>query len=632
MLARLAHRATQAALWLDGPIALGWRGEPGVADRPATGWPGRPPAAGPVLAADARLDNRGELVRELCPARPAASDPELMLAAYARWGETCPARLLGDFSLAFWDPERHRLVCARDRIGVKPFYYFASDRLFAFASEIQSLLSLPEVPRRLNETRIIDYLIPCFEDKVATFYEGILRLPPGHVLVVEGGKIRLHAYWLLDPTRQLRLGSDEEYADAFRELFTEAVRCRTRGSARVGALLSGGLDSSAIACTATRLLAAEDRGPLPTFSVVFDRVPQCDERCFIGQVLEQGGFAPSFVAGDGRGPLDGLEMMLEDEPFYTPNLFLHWAMYNAARSRGIGILLDGFDGDIVVSHGLPALAEHLRGGRWGRLARESAALSDILGRPVWSILRAYALPALCPQPIRVLRRQLRAGGWQRELQRLLSPGFRKRVDVAGRVRLLHGLCPSPPRNCREKHHADLSQGLLSFALEVVDRAAAALGVVPRYPFFDSRLVEFCLALPSDQKLDGGWTRAVLRRSMSGILPRGIQWRRGKSDLFPNFRHVLGTFERQQVQQLLTQDPGPLGAYLDRAALRRIHERYCASNEPVATLNLWKVFTLGLWLKRFCDYREGGLKPSRRLAGSSPAMPDRSFKSFTEVTI
>ena len=177
-----------------------------------------------ALTADARIDNRPELLRTLRLGDSDVPDSELILAAYEKWGEDLAAHLVGDFAFALWDGHARKLVCARDVMGIKPFYYYAGGEVFAFASEIKGLLAHPEVPRRLNETKVVDYLAPVFEDLEQTFYEGIYRLPPAQVLVVEEGRIRRRTYWELDASRELRLGSDEAYVEAFREVFTEALR------------------------------------------------------------------------------------------------------------------------------------------------------------------------------------------------------------------------------------------------------------------------------------------------------------------------------------------------------------------------------------------------------------------------
>ena len=187
----LAHRGPDgAAVWCEGSAGLGHRMLHTTPESLHEELPLVSAYGDLALTADARIDNRGELLSALRIDRPheEVCDSELIIEAYKKWGERCPERLLGDFAFAIWDGRNRRLFCARDHMGVKPFYYYRSYRLFAFASEIKALLCLPDVPHKLNEVQIADYLLDnYYEDKAVTFYEGILRLPPAHVTSVSHG-------------------------------------------------------------------------------------------------------------------------------------------------------------------------------------------------------------------------------------------------------------------------------------------------------------------------------------------------------------------------------------------------------------------------------------------------------------
>src|SRR3989454_383913 len=431
MTARLAHGGPDGTgAWREGPVALGH----GMLHTTPESLREQQPLVGTrgdlVLVADARIDNRAELC-SLLPAPSDATDAELILAAYERWGEHCPEHLLGDFAFAIWDARRQIVFCTRDHFGVKPFYYHhRPGRLFAFASEIKGLLVLSEVPRRLNETRVADYLVPLLEDKEITFYEEIVRLPPAHRMVVTREGVRIEQYWALDPEREIRMKSDAEYAAAFREIFTEAVRCRLRSAFPVGSMLSGGLDSSSIVCVARKLLAENGGGRLHTFSAIFPDVPECDERGYIDAVVAGGGVEPHYVRGDRLNPFADLDQVFhhEDEPFFAPNLFLHWGLYSAGEQEGVRVLLDGIDGDTTVSHGVSYLAELARSGRLITLAREVTGLSRRFNRSPWAFLRARVVQPFVPEPIR--------RGWQILLRRgpsnshatgIVNPAFAKRM-------------------------------------------------------------------------------------------------------------------------------------------------------------------------------------------------------------
>lgn len=604
MVESIGHRGPDGSgVWCEGAVGLGhrmlWTTPESLQER----LPLVDQRRDLAITADARIDNRGELMAALGlegSNRAAMSDSELILRAYEEWGERCPERLLGDFAFVIWDGRRQVVFCARDHFGVKPFYYYCSPHAFVFASEIKALLCLQEVPRRLNETRVADYLVPMLEDKTITFYQDILRLLPAHIMIVDRDGIHLRPYWALDPSRELRPGSDAEYADAFRELFTDAVRCRLRSAFPVGSMLSGGLDSSSIVCVARNLLAGNGAGPLHTFSAVFDDVPECDERPYIHAVLAEGGLVAHYVCGDQLGPLTDLDRVLyhEDEPFYAPNLFLHWGLYSAARQHAVRVLLDGLDGDTSVSHGLGLLPELAAAGRWKTLAAEVIGLSKRFNRSPWSILSHHAIKPLVPIVFQQAWCALCGGSRaKRAFSAFLSPAFALRIGFKRRFEILRGPRIRHVRTSKEGHYRGLTAGLIPYALEVADRAAAGFGIEARYPFFDRRLVEFCLALPPEQKIRRGWTRLVLRTAMAGILPAEVQWRGGKSDLSPNFIRGLLSFHREILDRVMTEDTGLLGEFVNIEHVCEASRRYLSQRSEEDALTIWKVATLAWWLRR-----------------------------------
>lgn len=564
-----------------------------------------------VLAADARIDNRDELIARLnlSGSREVITDSDLILAAWDRWGENCPEHLIGDFSFAIWDRHQEKLFCARDSAGIRCLYYYQSRDTFAFASEIKALTALPFVPCALNELRVADYLVNLYEDRSITFYKDIFRLPPASTLVVSRGQLAVRTYWKLDPRREIRLRDDREYADAFREQFTEAVRCRVRSSSPIGSAVSGGLDSSAIACTARNIMLERDaNAALHTFSLIFpESHPQdlraIDERPWIDKVLEAGNVTPHFVRGDKLNPLQDARLIHYhlDEANFAPNLYLHWNMYGSAREHGVRVFLDGLDGDTTVSHGFEYLEELARGFRWGRLYREGSLLATNLfkGSNPRRVLWRYCFRDMAPSWMvgtwRLLHgrfREVRSNGT------LAHPEFTKRMALRKRVGELTK--SQRPRTAREYHARVLNLSLYAHALEMADKATAAFGIEARYPFFDRRLIEFCLALPPDQKLAGGWNRSVFRRAMEGILPPGIQWRTSKGNLSPNFHRNLIDLNSDTLDAIASQNDGAFSQYVNTAAMRTALSEYKAAPLEAGmrhSIRLFVAANLAIWLEQ-----------------------------------
>jgi asparagine synthase (glutamine-hydrolysing) len=595
-----------AGFWHDGSVGLGNRSLRTTPESFHETQPVVHAAAGLVLTADARIDNRAELISVLGLGRSPGheiGDGALILGAYERWGEACPEKLVGDFAFVVWDGRRRTLFCARDPMGVRPLCYYQSADVFAFASDVKTLLCLGQVPRRINEVRIADHFVPTFEDAGITFYQDVYRLPAAHVISVRCGHSSTRRYWSLDPRREIRLRSDAEYAEAFRDHFTEAVRCRVRSAGPVAALLSGGLDSSAIVCTGRDLLAP--RGSrLKTFSAIFPSLreadPRIDERAYIASVVAQGGVEPHYVRADHCSPLS--EFLWDgDEAIPAPNLYMDHALFDAVQREGTRVVLSGWDGDSTVSHGLGYLAELTRTGRWWTLRREAHALSRRL-----SNRRATPRRIVWQFGVRPLAPDFVVRGWRAVRGRTaddvigpIDPAFARRIGLQERLRWLSRGESGLTFSARLDHWRGLESGLLVYGLELLDKAAARSSLEPRYPFCDRRLVEFCLALPGEQKLRDGWSRAVMRRALQGALPPEVRTRAGKGNLSANFKRRFLDDVRAKAESVMTGEDELTRAYVDVAALRGAYQRYAA--EPLGrdrdALTVFLGVTLALWFRQ-----------------------------------
>jgi len=342
------------------------------------------------IAGEVRLDNREELFRALDvppEERARLTDLKLILRAYDRWGEACPERLLGDFAFAIHDENTGRAFGARDHLGVKPFYYRASRVGLAFATRASAIPDADGQRLELDERRVADVCVGELEcgDLTSTFYLGVHRLPPGYKLTFDEGRASVGRYWAPDPFREIRLKDDAEYVEAFREVFTEAVRCRMSGP--TASMLSGGLDSSAIVGFARNILQSAGGPALTTLSGVTDE-PACKESPFIRSVMELPGLDPIAIRPHEVDSFcDDIESFIAtmEEPF-DDTMILPLVMYAAGKRRGFGAVLDGVDGDVVASLEPEILARFLRAGAVGRAIREARGFARFYQGvyPPWS--------------------------------------------------------------------------------------------------------------------------------------------------------------------------------------------------------------------------------------------------------
>jgi asparagine synthase (glutamine-hydrolysing) len=649
MLQVLQHRGSDASgLWVDGSMGLGHRMLWTTPESMNEQLPAVDESNAYVITADLRLDNREALyeILEICD-RPISTltDTDFIVAAYQRWGDNCPQYLLGDFAFAIYDRVQQKLFCARDHMGVKPFYYYHSPSLFAFASEIKGVLTVPEIPQAINEQRIGDFLNANLSDPASTTYEQIWRLPPAHALsVTMATGLKLWSYWAPDPHYQLELESDEAYAAEFRRIFVEAVRCRLRSAFPIGAQLSGGLDSSSIVCSAYQLLQESGSNErLHTFSNIFDQVPESDEREYIQIVLQGKDINAHFQQGDQKGLLSDTATLFQylDEPILGNGAFL-WESTCEAAKAGVRILFNGFDGDTTVSHGITRLTELADQAHWPQFLQEAQALADKIDNPELPphvIMRIYAKPILIKwrqqrqylellQAIHQLAPCFKTSRVSMVNQYLLRP-LKYRIKSSIKYlwqQLLPAKQPAhPPQGSifnpfmqtsfanriqgrssalldevwteRAAHYQCLVAGGRSVPLEISDLISSAWEVEPRYPFMDKRLVEFCLALPSEQKLRQGWSRWILRNGMVDILPPQIQWREKKTTPAAAVDYVFEKFDAPTIEALIQYPHPSLHKYLSLPSIStgflRLKSR--ESMQEKHQNQLWFAITLMLWL-------------------------------------
>ncbi len=574
-LAALARRGPAGRRsWCRGPIALACAQSRTTPQSVHETLPLADRAHGLTLVHDARLDNREELRAQLGPLTHEigeVSDGELILAAWRRWGGACPEHLLGDFAFAIWDENGRALFLARDQIGIRTLFWFASAQVVAFASEIKALIALPGVPRRLDPERVADYLVGIAPDRGATFHAGVRRLLAGEsVLAGEGGANRRRYHELALP-EATHAGTVEEVAAGFREVFTTAVRDRLRAARPVAAMLSGGLDSSAIVCTAREIARAGGALPLPTISYVFSQTPVCDETQFIRSVVDQGGLDPAFFDGDASSPLDGVDALLAtlDEPFDGAHLPYRRAIGALAARSGIGVLLEGSCGDAVTSDGLFLLAELARHGRLLRLSREIGGLARTQRIPPRVLLRRYVIEPNLPSFLRRLRRASLRRTARFQTPHFASSSLAARVGLDARFEAYWHSQP-PPRDERAHHLREVLDHLPGSTFELTYAAEA---VEPRYPYLDRRVIDYCLAVPAEHQVESGMTRMLMRRAFAGVLPAAVAARKSKANPSASLMRRFFAVDRELIEEALARPAtAPECRHVDIQALRAAYRR------------------------------------------------------------
>lgn len=624
-----AHTTDGGGMWLQGCVGLGqglicFTPEDRLERQPLISRDGQR-----MLVCTARLDNRPELMRDLDISPIHARelpDSVFILRAYETWGEACVSHLVGAFVFAVWNAHTQSLLIARSPMGERVLFYHRTPQTFAFATMPKGLLALPFVSRELNEERLADFLVRHDRDSSATFYRTISQLPPGHLLTVGHEEVKVRCYWQLDLNREIRFPRDDDYVEAFNELFERVVGDHLRSTTPVGVFMSGGLDSTSIAATAARLLQAQGKRlaaftevPRASFDGPFFVDRYADETPFVEAVAQlHENLDLNLVRTDGLIFLHDLDRLFAyaEVPFPNTSNRVWWeAILQRASSQGIRVMLTGMQGNLTMSwDGSGLLVQLLRQGRLGRALHEAQALAS--SGEARSALRALVGQGVMPQlPIPLWAAIQRLRGKLKESPddpwHAYSP-IHPDLVAAQKLEAQDMDINSPYLS---RFRAD-TRRLRYHVATTVDIGSdldtgyqAMFGIETRSPTADVRLLEFCLALPEEQYLRDGQPRWLIRRAMADRLPpkvlenrkRGLQaadWYERLSAARETLQAELAGLERSELARRV----------LDLPRLRRLFEQWPRDgwDELQTYIDYCRVLESGLMAGRFlCWFERGG---------------------------
>ncbi len=520
-----------------------------------------------VLCADVRLDNRSEIGRRLGLPPPeigALSDTAILFRALMRWEEEAVDRLRGDFSFAYWNGQKRRLLLARDFLGQRPLHYHHRENgFFSFASMPKGLHAVPEIDRAPDMRGVADFVALMPEDGENTFFEGIKKVAPGQFLVVTATGLQRHRYWQ-PPSQPVLFKKTGDYVEGVRSKLDLAVAARLRGTRdKVATHLSGGLDSGAVTATAATLAAMREHKIVAFTSAPREHFESQPGASILDETTLAAATAARYpnvehvvIRAGSTSPLEVLAGGFDryERPVLNPvNLVWLEAIYAAAQTSGTNILLTGARGNAGFSYsGMPLLSKLLRSGQIARLAQESRslhrdgmrlgtlaaqALGPFLPGPIWKLLQRLrgrygeitGYTALRAEAVHELKiaEMARAAG--------MDLSFRPVSDsMAARLWLLKGV-----------DYGNYNKGALG-----------GWGVDTRDPTADRDLIEFCLAIPDEHNLVNGVTRFIARRAMADRMADAAlrETRKGyqAADWYEGLAAVRDTLQQEVASILASQ--------------------------------------------------------------------------------
>jgi asparagine synthase (glutamine-hydrolysing) len=585
--------------WIDGHVGFGHTllktsNEPGDKSQPLS-------LDGHVwIVADARVDGQHDLVARLTAAGQqvpgGATDAELILRAYHAWGEGCVNHLLGDFAFGIWDRPRQRLFCARDHMGVKPFYYAKVGSLIIFSNTLDALRQHPAITDRLNDLAIADFLLfDMNQDPATTSFADIQRLPAAHLLQCDREAVSVRRYWTLSVMEPVHFKQDTEYLECFQELLDEAVKARLHANG-AGILMSGGLDSPTVAATAKRLLTKSGNAAgLFAQTLVLDELIPDDERHYAGLAAAALGIPIGFRTTNDCQLFDRADKVEHRSPAPEhsawPDRTTDLLRQIATKSR---IALTGNGGDPGLSSRITAHFHHLLHRKQFVRAVYDAVrylcaerrFSRLYLRARWRLLfRSENL--FCSYP-----------DWLNEdLERQF--GLRDRWTVY-RV---------PDRRAARRREssvdafrpeASVVMSHLSWqgSFEGLDPGVTRVPVEVRHPFFDLRVVTFLLGLP---RLPWCGDKELLRQLARGVLPEAVRLR-PKSPLRAD--PTVALLQKPESAWVDRFEPVPeIERYIRRSRIPAVHME---KRPGAAWVNL-RPLSLNYWLRGRHEQRVSSAK-------------------------
>jgi asparagine synthase (glutamine-hydrolysing) len=535
------------------------------------------PERGTTIAFNGMIYNFAELREELIRegvAFASRCDTEVILKAYGRWGDDCVRRLRGMFAFAIWDARENRLLLGRDPLGIKPLYYAEQDKRMLFASEVKALLASGLVERKLSSAGIASYLSFGAVTEPLTAIDGVLSLPAGHRAVYANGRLAVERYWTPETEPALQVSGAEAVAE-LRHRLDESLRLHLVSDAPLGVFLSGGVDSSILAC-----LAARETSRLRTISVVFEQSELSEDR-WIDAVTDQIGsehLRVSLTPEDLLAWSDEAFRAMDQPSFDAINTYV---VSRAASESGLKVALSGLGADELFDgygHGRRVVALE-------RMAR--------VPRPVRSFLAGAA-----PLVWRGQRREkavefLRAerNGWSSYelLRRLFLPHEVSGLSRAATNGATHQRLDRSRDLYAQLSVLELTGYMKNVLLRDTDAVSMANSLEVRVPFLDQPLVEWVLRLPPELKRGKG--KALLLAATKDVLPPEILTRPKMGFVLP-LADWLREDWHSEVERALTDLSGELREQLDADAVARIWRSFEETGQN--WLRPWSLYALRRW--------------------------------------
>ncbi len=522
------------------------------------------------------------------------TDTEAILHAYEEWGVECVTKLNGMFGFAIWDGRKDRLFVARDRVGIKPMYYYVDENQFVFGSELKSLVQLDSVPREIEPKALDTFLTFEYIPSPYSIFKNIFKLPPGHWMLYENGETKIRQYWQL--TYQRSNASTTELERRLEELLEDAVNIRLMSDVPLGAFLSGGLDSSSIVAMMTR----HQKDPVKSFSIGFDEATY-NELPYARAIAEKfkTEHFEEIITPDAASLTEKILWML-DEPFGDFSVFPTYLVSEMAR-KNVTVVLSGDGGDEL----LAGYDTYIAQGVARRYAKLPVFLRKGAIEPIVNALpptdkkkgfinksKRFIEGARLPDPLQHVRWMIFLQRAEKEL--LYSSDFSRSLNGYNSHGFIQEyfsqVTSTDPLDQME--YVDIKSYLVDDILVKVDRMSMANSLEARVPFLDHRFVEFAATIPSELRLNGKRTKHILKTSLQHVLPMDIL-ERGKEGFSIPIKNWLKNELKPMMMSALSEQNIKDKGFFDPQYVNRLVDEHLKGRENHSH-RIWALMVFHMW--------------------------------------
>lgn len=548
-----------------------------------------------IVILNGRIDNKEAIKLKLGLKDNDINDEVIFYKSYLKWGNKLGSHIVGSFACLLFDRYKNKGTIIKDHIGSKPLYFSFINKRLVFSNNITAIRNSSQKANEINQDRIRDYVIYLHGKSGDTFYKDIKKLQRAELLTIEKENITVKKYFKFDTNKVSRFKDINECKEGFEELFIKIIKEQSHGLEKVGSKLSGGIDSSAI----TGILAEYSDAETISYSALFKNLniedfKKTDEKEFMDSVIEHSKIQNKKVY------IDSLQInpfaYLDDSEYseVTPhaNRYFEVLLLEAASKDGIKVLFDGFDGDSVLSYGYEYLNELGSKFNLFKLIDEAKKLSK--NKSIHSIFKEHVLIPYLPDNIISRVRFYKNKDYFQNRLKILKNGKhfidelqynnhfeRKKVNK---------------RNVQEMHRATLDWPIWEVAMEFSYIDSSKFGIEERYPFFDRRIMEFCLAVPGKYRLNQGISRYYFRESMRGHLPKKNIERLSKGNISP----LIVNYLKRNINELEKEIFADINSELiDHDILRKkfVEPFKKGYSQEVNSQLIFQIIALNKWLKK-----------------------------------